>query len=126
MAYHGRMDAEPTRPAPRLAWWLATGLGSGYLRPAPGTWGTLAGLLAWVALVRGLGALGASWTPWALLAAPLALTLVDVSVAFAMGSLSFVAVAVLSRLLLGERISLLRGGGLLLILGGVALMGGEA
>ena len=56
----------------------------------------------------------------------LALTLVDVSVAFAMGSLSFVAVAVLSRLLLGERISLLRGGGLLLILGGVALMGGEA
>ena len=56
----------------------------------------------------------------------LALTLVDVSVAFAMGSLSFVSVAILSRLLLGEKISWMRGAGLLLILSGVALMGGEA
>ena len=78
MAYHGRMAATPTTPAPRLAWWLATGLGSGYLRPAPGTWGSLAGLLAWVLLVRGLGSLGAPWTAAALLAAPLALTLVAV------------------------------------------------
>ena len=35
-----------TPKAPRWAWWLATGLGSGWLRPAPGTWGSLAGLLA--------------------------------------------------------------------------------
>ena len=56
----------------------------------------------------------------------LALTVVDVSVAFAMGSLSFVSVAILSRLLLGERISWMRGAGLMLILTGVALMGGEA
>lgn len=56
----------------------------------------------------------------------LALTAVDVSVAFAMGSLSFVAVAVLSRLLLGEKISRVRGAGLLLILTGVALMGEQA
>ena len=56
----------------------------------------------------------------------LALTVIDVSVAFAMGSLGFVTVAVLSRLLLGEKISWLRGAGLLLILSGVALMGGEA
>jgi drug/metabolite transporter (DMT)-like permease len=56
----------------------------------------------------------------------LALRSVDVSVAFAMGSLSFVAVAAFSRLLLGEKISRLRGAGLLLILAGVALMGGEA
>lgn len=33
--------------APRWAWWVATGLGSGWLRPAPGTWGSLAGLGAW-------------------------------------------------------------------------------
>lgn len=33
--------------APRWAWWIATGLGSGWMRPAPGTWGSLAGLLAW-------------------------------------------------------------------------------
>ena len=78
MAYHGRMAATPTTPAPRLAWWLATGLGSGYLQPAPGTWGSLAGLLAWVLLVRGLGSLGAPWTAAAMLAAPLALTLVAV------------------------------------------------
>ncbi len=55
-----------------------------------------------------------------------ALILIDVSIAFAMGSLSFVAVAVLSRLILKERISLLRAMGLGLILCGVALMGGQA
>ena len=38
------------RPAPRWAWWVATGFGSGRLRPAPGTWGSLAGLLAWLLL----------------------------------------------------------------------------
>jgi phosphatidylglycerophosphatase A len=37
--------------APRWAWWVATGLGSGWLRPAPGTWGSLAGLAAWCLLV---------------------------------------------------------------------------
>ncbi|MDR3683334.1 MAG: phosphatidylglycerophosphatase A, partial [Geothrix sp.] len=59
--------------APRLAWWLATGFGSGYLKPAPGTWGTLSGLLAWLLLA------GAWRLPtWVLLAAPLALTLLAV------------------------------------------------
>lgn len=62
--------------APRLAWWIATGFGSGRLRPAPGTWGSLAGLAAWLGLVhllRGLpGALGMA------LAAPLLLTLLAV------------------------------------------------
>lgn len=38
--------------APRWAWWVATGLGSGRLRPAPGTWGSLAALAAWVLLNR--------------------------------------------------------------------------
>lgn len=40
-----------TAPAPRWAWWVATGFGSGRLRPAPGTWGSLAALVVWVALV---------------------------------------------------------------------------
>jgi phosphatidylglycerophosphatase A len=31
---------------------VATGLGSGRLRPAPGTWGTLAGLLAWLLMLK--------------------------------------------------------------------------
>ena len=40
--------SEPNgRIAPRWAWWVATGVGSGWLRPAPGTWGSLAGLGAW-------------------------------------------------------------------------------
>lgn len=66
------------RRAPRLAWWLATGLGSGYLKPAPGTWGTLAGLLAWVGLVFALGRATWPFAPWVLLAAPAALTLLAV------------------------------------------------
>ncbi len=61
------------KKAPRIAWWLATGFGSGYLRPAPGTWGSLAGLGAWLLLVLNLR--GQAWAPWLLLAAPLALTL---------------------------------------------------
>jgi phosphatidylglycerophosphatase A len=65
----------PHRPAsikaPRLAWWVATGFGSGYLRPAPGTWGSLVGLAAWALLARLCG-------PWPLVAAPAALTLIAV------------------------------------------------
>ncbi|BDU68339.1 phosphatidylglycerophosphatase A [Geothrix oryzae] len=61
------------KKAPRIAWWLATGFGSGYLRPAPGTWGSLAGLGAWLLLVLNLR--GQAWAPWLRLAAPLALTL---------------------------------------------------
>lgn len=38
--------------APRWAWWVATGFGSGYLKPAPGTWGTLASVPCWVLLFR--------------------------------------------------------------------------
>jgi phosphatidylglycerophosphatase A len=39
--------SDALKKAPRWAWWIATGLGSGWLRPAPGTWGSLAGLGAW-------------------------------------------------------------------------------
>ncbi|HLP31462.1 MAG TPA: phosphatidylglycerophosphatase A [Geothrix sp.] len=67
-----------SRLAPRLAWWLATGFGSGHLRPAPGTWGSLAGLAAWLLLVAGLRRTGSPLAPWALLAAPLLLTLLAV------------------------------------------------
>ncbi len=37
--------------APQWAWWLATGFGSGRLEPAPGTWGSLAGLVVWCLFV---------------------------------------------------------------------------
>ena len=33
--------------APRWAWWVATGFGSGLLKPAPGTWGSLAAVVVW-------------------------------------------------------------------------------
>lgn len=46
--------------APRWAWWVATGLGSGRLRPAPGTWGSLAALVAWC-LLTPLFRLPAPW-----------------------------------------------------------------
>jgi phosphatidylglycerophosphatase A len=64
--------------APRPAWWLATGFGSGYLKPAPGTWGTLSGLLAWLLLVLVVRTLTSAWTGWILLLAPVALTLLAV------------------------------------------------
>lgn len=38
--------------APNWTWIVATGLGSGLLYPAPGTWGSLAGLGAWCILSR--------------------------------------------------------------------------
>jgi len=62
------------KPAPRWAWWVATGLGSGRIKPAPGTWGTLAALVAWCLFSPLLA------TPWPwlsellFLAAPLAMT----------------------------------------------------
>ena len=47
--------------APRWAWVVATGLGSGWLRPAPGTWGSLAGLAAWCLMSRLLATPFAGW-----------------------------------------------------------------
>jgi len=67
----------PTR-APRLAWWLATGFGSGYLKPAPGTWGSLAGLGAWLLFVTSLRGVSGTIAMGTLLTAPVVLTLVAV------------------------------------------------
>ena len=64
------------RKAPRPAWWLATGFGSGYLKPAPGTWGSLAGVAAWLGLVWIVR--GWALPSWVLLAALPALTLMAV------------------------------------------------
>lgn len=47
------MSEQAANPkAPRWAWLVATGFGSGYLRPAPGTWGSAAAVLAWIALAH--------------------------------------------------------------------------
>jgi len=70
--------SEPVKKAPRWAWWVATGLGSGWLRPAPGTWGSLAGLLAWCILTFSAFTPFASWTsrhPGHVLLAPLGVAL---------------------------------------------------
>ncbi|HJW33574.1 MAG TPA: phosphatidylglycerophosphatase A [Holophagaceae bacterium] len=56
-------SATPGPTAPRWAWWVATGFGSGYLRPAPGTWGSLAAVAVWFSVTR-LAEIGAS-TAWA-------------------------------------------------------------
>ncbi len=40
-------SSEAGYKAARWAWWVATGFGSGYLKPAPGTWGSLAAVVAW-------------------------------------------------------------------------------
>lgn len=44
-----------TAAAGRLALWLASALGAGYLRPAPGTWGSLVGLAFFVPLLAPAG-----------------------------------------------------------------------
>ena len=45
------MNRSEEGKAPRWAWWVATGFGSGWIRPAPGTWGSLSALLAWVLIL---------------------------------------------------------------------------
>lgn len=48
----------PGPKAPRWAWWVATGFGSGYLKPAPGTWGSLAAVGVW------FGITSLAWHGW--------------------------------------------------------------
>ncbi len=48
-----------TRKTP-WAWTIATFFGSGLLKPAPGTWGSLAALLLWAALAMGAHAPGST------------------------------------------------------------------
>jgi phosphatidylglycerophosphatase A len=49
-------DSDPVAyTAPRWAWWVATGFGSGYLKPAPGTWGSLAAVAVWWILLHLFG-----------------------------------------------------------------------
>lgn len=53
----GGWRPEAGAKAPRWAWWVATGFGSGYLKPAPGTWGSLAALIPWAILQAALNRL---------------------------------------------------------------------
>ena len=69
--------------APRWAWWVATGFGSGYLKPAPGTWGSLAAAMLWflvmaVSWTRPATDLGMSIHMFMLFLAPLLMTLVAI------------------------------------------------
>lgn len=61
--------------APRWAWWVATGFGSGCLKPAPGTWGSLAAVGVWWMLLHlfGLRLLEKSAAVHGLITLPLAL-----------------------------------------------------
>ncbi|HZU53042.1 MAG TPA: phosphatidylglycerophosphatase A, partial [Holophagaceae bacterium] len=67
--------------APRWAWWVATGFGSGYLKPAPGTWGSLAALAFWCLLIGVPGFL--SDAPHLNIAIPIVLLLAPVITALA-------------------------------------------
>lgn len=48
------MTTSDGKPAPWWAWVVATGFGAGCLRPAPGTWGSLAALLIWIGARQGV------------------------------------------------------------------------
>ena len=41
-----------SKPRTGWAWMLATFFGTGYLRPGPGTWGSAAGLVLWLAVAH--------------------------------------------------------------------------
>jgi phosphatidylglycerophosphatase A len=91
--------SEPAKKAPRWAWWVATGLGSGWLKPAPGTWGSLAGLLAWCVLIGSSATPFISWAsrhPGHVLLAPLGVALEILHLA-AIGLLVWVAVRASDR-----------------------------
>jgi phosphatidylglycerophosphatase A len=77
-------DSAPQKSKPRLSYLLATGFGLGYLKPAPGTWGSALGvgisiLLTWFSAQRILAILHMQgevnfwtngWTPgWSVLIA---------------------------------------------------------
>lgn len=61
-----------------LASLIASGFGSGRLRPAPGTWGSLAALAAWVGLSRLLVRLPVPLAETLFLALPLLLTWIGI------------------------------------------------
>jgi phosphatidylglycerophosphatase A len=68
--------------APRWAWLLATFFGAGMLRPAPGTWGSLAALALWSVGARYLAA---SWRT------PAALAVVVITLVLGIPAAGFVA-----------------------------------
>ena len=64
--YAADNPANRVRPGVRFAfshpaYMIALFFGAGCIRPAPGTWGTLAGLIVWILMVQ--------WMPWQALAA---------------------------------------------------------
>lgn len=77
LCYGAAMEADPSPAAARLPWFhpgvlIATGFGLGYLKPAPGTWGSLLGLPllvgltllpGWAAVAVWLALLAIGW--WA-------------------------------------------------------------
>jgi phosphatidylglycerophosphatase A len=67
-------EAVQAPKAPRWAWLVATGFGSGRLKPAPGTWGSAAAVLVWIVLAH-VAVLAPRWAGEAYLALlPIAMT----------------------------------------------------
>ena len=66
-------DVVPSSRKPRISYFLATACGLGYLKPGPGTWGSVAGVAISIALSSGIktwriysGGWGDGWhaSPW--------------------------------------------------------------
>ena len=74
--------------APRWAWWVATGFGSGYLKPAPGTWGSLAAIPFWILYFKSCRLL------FGLTHGPLGIRLLLWELPIATGLLAFLALSV--------------------------------
>jgi len=69
---------KPRPPAGKLSWVIATFFGAGKLRPGPGTWGSLAGLVIWRAVAP---LLAPAWQPAAALVAAAVVTAIGIPAA---------------------------------------------
>ena len=76
---NGTMMSDGVKTTARSGWaWLvATALGAGRLKPGPGTWGSVAALVAWFAVAVGTHA-SAAVVMWGTLAAAVIATLVGI------------------------------------------------
>ncbi|MSO20341.1 MAG: phosphatidylglycerophosphatase A [Acidobacteria bacterium] len=74
------MPSPTAASSSRWAVWLATGLGAGYLPKMPGTYGSVEGVIVFLALETGTRSLGLGriWLAWALVLAVVVLTLLSV------------------------------------------------
>jgi phosphatidylglycerophosphatase A len=83
-------EAVPSSRKPRVSYFLATACGLGYLKPGPGTWGSLAGvgisvLLMWSVARKSVADFGTTASVWTFNGTPIYLDYIIVVLVAALG-----------------------------------------